>query len=253
MPPASSFYCFGVDSAGAPLVAQATINDYGTADFAAVGSGPTATTAPTTTTSPVVGSAQGSGSQVVQVDPITGPTIVAVTHDGAGEFAVQPQQGGVPAGAPVVSATGPWSGRYLVGPRRDDLRLRRHRRRRPGRSRVQQRSSALTFDPATGVSGENPDVVAYDEAAPWAATVGYDGPGPIVVRSVTVSGSQELVNQAGPFSGDIEVPAGPGFVTVDAVGAWSLQPVTPTASPRRSIRTECVRTTFSTPSTLCAN
>ena len=30
---------------------------------------------------------------------------------------------------------------------------------------------------------------------------------------MTVSGSQELVNQAGPFTGDIEVPAGPGFVT----------------------------------------
>ena len=33
------FYCFGVNSGGAPVVAQATINDYGTAEFAAVVAG----------------------------------------------------------------------------------------------------------------------------------------------------------------------------------------------------------------------
>ena len=47
----------------------------------------------------------------------------------------------------------------------------------------------------------------------------YDGSGPIVVRAVTVSGTEDLVNQHGPFTGTIEVPAGPGFVTVDAAGA----------------------------------
>ena len=164
------FYCFGVNSGGAPVVAQATINDYGTAELAAVASSATATTAPTTTTSPVISSAQGSGSQVVQVDPISGPTIVAVTHDGGGAFAVQPQQGGVPSGAPFASVTGAWSGRYLVGlggtisgfaiTADGDWTLT-----------VQQRSSALAFDDATGVSGENADVVAYDDTAPWAATV----------------------------------------------------------------------------------
>ena len=108
------FYCFGVDSGGAPVVAQATINDYGTAEFAAALPGATTTAAPTTT-SAVISSAQGTGSQVVQVDPINGPTIVAVTHTGSGAFGVQPQQGGVPAGDPVASVTGAWSGRYLVG------------------------------------------------------------------------------------------------------------------------------------------
>jgi hypothetical protein len=33
-----------------------------------------------------------------------------------------------------------------------------------------------------------------------------------------------LVNQAGSFSGEVEIPAGPGFVTVEAPGAWSLRP-----------------------------
>jgi hypothetical protein len=223
------FYCFGVDGAGAPLVAQATINDYGTADISALRSTPTATTAPTTTASPVVDAAQGTGSQVVQVDPIAGPTIVAVTHDGGGAFAVQPQQGGVPVGTPLASVTGAWSGRYLLGlggtisgfaiTADGDWTLT-----------VEQRSTALTFDPTTGATGENADVVAYDDAAPWTATVAYEGSGPIAVRAVTLSGAQELVNQAGPFTGDIEVPAGPGFVTIEAPGSWTLQPPASTTS-----------------------
>jgi hypothetical protein len=220
------FFCFGVNSDSAPVVAQATINDYGTAEMSAVASPATATTGPTSTASPVVGSAQGSGSQVVQVDPISGPTIVAVTHGGAGDFAVQPQQGGVPVGEPIGAVTGAWSGRYLIGlggtisgfavTADGDWTIT-----------VEQQNSALTFDDTAGVSGENADVVRYDDAAPWSATVAYDGTGPIVVRAVTVSGAQELINEAGPFTGAIEVPAGPGFVTVEAPGTWSLQPPAP--------------------------
>ena len=203
-------------------MAQATINDYGTAEFAAALPGATTTAAPTTT-SAVISSAQGTGSQVVQVDPINGPTIVAVTHTGSGAFGVQPQQGGVPAGDPVASVTGAWSGRYLVGlggtissfaiTADGDWTLT-----------VEARSSALAVDAPSGVSGESPDVIGYDDAAAWSATVSYDGTGTIVVTAVTVSGAQQLVNQAGPYTADIEVPAGPGFVTVDAPGNWSLQP-----------------------------
>ncbi|HET9665400.1 MAG TPA: hypothetical protein VFP09_01530 [Desertimonas sp.] len=218
------FYCYGVTSGGAPVVSQATINDYGTAELAAVAASATATTAAPTTTSPVVSSAEGTGSQVVQVDPISGPTIVGVTHAGDGPFSVQPQQGGVPAGPAFATVEGPWSGRYLVGlggtisgfavTADGDWTLA-----------VEQRNGALTFDPTAGVTGENPDVVAYENAAPWTATVAVDGAGPIVVSAVTLAGAQPLVDQTGPFTGTVEIPAGPGFVTVDAAGSWSLQPV----------------------------
>ena len=67
-------------------------------------------------------------------------------------------------------------------------------------------------------------MIGYDDTAAWSATVSYDGTGTIVVTAVTVSGPQQLVNQAGPYTADIEVPAGPGFVTIDAPGNWSLQP-----------------------------
>ena len=125
------FYCYGVNSGGAPLVAQATINDYGTAEISpsVAAMRRRRRTAPTTT-SPVVSSAQGTGSQVVQVDPISGPTIVAVTHDGDGAFAVQPQQGGVPVGRRWRPSPETVVGSLPRRSRRDDLRLRRHRRRR---------------------------------------------------------------------------------------------------------------------------
>jgi hypothetical protein len=217
-----TFYCYGVTTGGATLVALATINDYGTAELSTVVPGAPATTSAPTTTSPILSSAQGTGSQVVQVDPIAGPAIVAVSHDGAGTFEVQAQQGGVPVGAPMVSVTGAWNGRYLAGlggtisafavTADGDWTLT-----------VQRRETALTFDEAAGVSGENADVVAYDDDAVWSVALTYEGAGPIIVNAVTVSGSQELVTQAGPFTGDIEVPAGPGFLTVDAPGPWSLR------------------------------
>jgi hypothetical protein len=221
-----TFYCYGVTTGGATLVALATINDYGTAELSAVAPGVGATSTAPTTTSPILSSAQGTGSQVVQVDPIAGPSIVAVTHNGADAFEVQPLQGGVPVGAPIVSVTGAWTGRYLTGlggtisafsvTADGDWTLN-----------VERRETALAFDEATGVSGENPDVVAYNDDAASTASVTFEGAGPVVVTAVTVAGSQELANQAGPFTGDIEVPAGPGFLTVDAAGPWSLQPPAP--------------------------
>jgi hypothetical protein len=233
-PPADSagvtFYCYGVATGGATLVALATINDYGTAELSTVVPGAAATTTAPTTTSPILSSAQGTGSQAVPVDPIAGPAIVTVTHDGTGAFEVQPQQGGVPVGPPMVSVTGEWTGRYLAGlggtisafavTADGDWTLT-----------VERRETALAFDAAAGASGENPDVVAYDDAAAWDVTVIYEGAGPIVVTAVTVSGSQELVNQTGPFTGDIEVPAGPGFVAVDAPGPWSLAPLASAPTP----------------------
>jgi hypothetical protein len=218
-----TFYCYGIGTGGAMLVGLATINDYGTAELSAVVPGAAATTTAPTTTSPVLSSAQGTGSQVVPVDPITGPAIVAVTHDGTGAFAVQAQQGGVPVGPAMVSVTGSWTGRYLAG-LGGTVSAFAVTADGAWTLTVQRRETALAFDEAAGVSGENPDVVAYDGTAGWTATVTYEGAGPIVVSAVTVSGSQELVNQPGPFTGDIDIPAGPGFLTVDAPGPWTVQP-----------------------------
>ena len=72
--------------------------------------------------------------------------------------------------------TGAWSGRYLVGlggtissfaiTADGDWTLT-----------VEARSSALAFDAPSGVSGQSPDVIGYDDAAAWSATVSYDGTG----------------------------------------------------------------------------
>ncbi len=108
--------CYGTDGAGNVVTAVATINDVGGIEVAPAGSGgPAPTAPPPATPDPVLAAYNGTGSAVRPVDPITAPTIVRVTHDGAGAFSVQPQQGGVAAGGPLLNATGPWTGRYLVG------------------------------------------------------------------------------------------------------------------------------------------
>jgi hypothetical protein len=226
--PGVVFYCFAVDGNGTPLVAQATVNDYGTAELAAAAAATPATTAASTTTSPILDSAQGTGGQVVQVSPINEPTIVAVTHDGAGEFAVQPQQGGVAVGTPLATVTGPWSGRYLVG-LGGTISAFAVTADGAWTLTVLPRSMALAFDPAAGVDGQNADVVAYADDAAWDVRVVYEGSGQLVVRASTVAGTSALIEQPGPFTGDAEVPAGPGFLSVEAAGAWTLR--APAAPP----------------------
>jgi hypothetical protein len=221
--PGVVFYCFAVDANGTPLVAQAAVNDYGTAELSAVAAATPATTAASTTTNPILDAAQGTGSQVVQVSPITEPTIVAVTHDGAGEFAVQPQHGGVAVGPPLAAVTGAWSGRYLVG-LGGTISSFAVTADGAWTITVLPRGMALPFDPAAGADGQNADVVAYADDAASSVTVVYEGTGQLVVRASTVSGASVLADQLGPFTGDIEVPAGPGFLSVEAAGAWSLRP-----------------------------
>jgi hypothetical protein len=216
----AQFLCYGMKADGTVETAWATINDDGGIDITPGGGvAPTTTVAATTTVAPY----EGTGNQLVQVSPITTPTIVRITHDGAGDFVVQPQQGGVSAGDAIVDVTGSWSGRHLVGVG-GTVTAFAVTADGSWTVTVEPRSSALTFDAAAGVSGESPDVVAYEDSAEWPAMVAYDGTGPIVIRAVTVSGAVELVSETGPFSGQITVPAGPGFITVDAVGSWSLAP-----------------------------
>jgi hypothetical protein len=245
------FLCYGINADGTVQTAWASLNDDGGIDVVPAAGATAPTVATTSAPRPTVATYEGTGSQTVQVDPITGPTIIAVRHDGTGTFSVQPQQGGVPAGAPLFAeVTGAWSGRYLVGlggtisafavTADGDWTLR-----------VQQRSSAIAFEPAAGVAGDRPEVVNYGEDVAGTVAVTYDGSGPIVIRAVTVSGPQDLVNEAGPFSGDVTLPAGPGFITVDASGAWSITPpagATPTAAEANPTAAETVTTEAAAPS-----
>ncbi|MDQ3544349.1 MAG: hypothetical protein M3431_10890, partial [Actinomycetota bacterium] len=96
--PGEEFLCYAYSAEGQVLVAQVAIDDYGVPILAEFGGGgPVAPTVPPTSApSQTLASFQGTGSAVQLIDPITATTIIKVTHDGAGAFSVQPQQGGVP-------------------------------------------------------------------------------------------------------------------------------------------------------------
>jgi hypothetical protein len=250
--------CYGTDSAGNVVVAVATINDLGGIEVAA-GQGPPPTAPPSTAPSPVLASYNGSGSAARPVDPITAPTIVRVTHEGAGAFAVQPTQGSVPAGAALVSATGPWDGRYLVGL---GGTISGFAITADGNWTLELLavSSALPLAPGSPAAGDRPDVLRYSSAEALPVTIEYTGTTGIVVRVVTRAGAAVVTEQTGAFAGDVELPPGPGNVLVEAVGSWSVTPPAPpptttvaptTAAPTTTPATGAP-TTVQAPSTAAA-
>lgn len=221
--------CYGSAPNGAPVSAIATINDDGGIDITppAGGStppagGPTApTVAPTSAPSPTPGSLQGMGSAVLVVDPITAPTIVRVTHDGSDVFSVQPQQGGVAAGNSLLEVTGAWTGRYLVG-LGGTISGMAVTADGNWTIEIQSIDSAIALTPAGTVAGEEPEVIRASDTEAVPITVDFTGSGPIVVVAVTSSGSQVLVDEPAGFSGEVTLPPGPGYVTIDATGPWTI-------------------------------
>lgn len=223
--------CYATNANGAVLTALATINDDGGIDVAATSSGATApTVAPSTAPSQTLASFQGAGSGIRPVDPITAPTIVRVTHDGAGAFSVQPQQGGVPAGDPLFDVTGAWSGRYLVG-LGGTISAFAVTADGNWTIEIQSIDTALPLSLATPVSAGASEVARWADTEAVSVIVDYTGAGPIVVRAISGSGTEVLVDEAGPFAGEVTLPAGPGYITVDAAGPWTVGYIAPATAP----------------------
>lgn len=229
--------CYGTNADGAVLTALATINDDGGIDVASAPGGPAAPTVPSTVPNSTLASLAGTGADVRTVDPITAPTIVAVTHDGSGPFSVQPQQGGVSAGEPLLAVTGAWTGRYLVGL---GGTLSSFAVTADGNwtIEIQPIDSALSLTPQTSVSGAASDVVRSADTEAVPVTIDYTGSGPIVVSAISGSGAEVLVDEAGAFAGQVTLPAGPGYVTVDAAGPWTIA-----YEPPRDVPTSTATTT----------
>lgn len=226
VPPADEpgvlFNCYGVGADGSLIAAVATMNDDGGIEFT-----PLDATAPggdggtTTTVAPAATS--GTGSQVIAVAAPSGPSIVTVSHDGAGEFSIQPQNAGAPIGAPFAVATGAVAGDYLVvftSPV-SDLAVTAD-----GAWTVEMVAAStaapLPVDAPSG--GDAPAVFATPETGELPVSITYEGNGRIVISAFTASGLQVVVDEPGPFTGEATIPAGPGYLGIDAVGAWTLAP-----------------------------
>lgn len=237
--PGEQFLCYAYSAEGQVLVAQVTIDDYGVPIFADFGGGgPVAPTAPPTTApSQTLASFQGTGSAVQTIDPITATTIIHVTHDGAGAFSVEPQQGGVPVGEPLFVGTGAWDGRYLVGlgGTISALAITADGNWTVAIQTIASARLLSASEPAVSMS--IPDVVSFADSADLPVTIEYTGTGPIVVRAVTGAGAAVLVDEPAAFSGEVTLPAGPGFVTVEAFGSWSISFVPPAAASTTSAPT----------------
>jgi hypothetical protein len=219
VPPADQagvqFLCYATAADGSVIARLATVNDDGGIQFSDSAGG-----VATTTTVPAQPPITGSGSDTVTVTAFSGPTIIAVTHDGTGEFAVQPQRGGVAVGPPIA-ATGAVSGRFLAGleGRVETLAVTADG---AWTIQVEPISTAIPLAADTPASGSGPDVVRFAATAATPATISFEGAGPFSVSAVTSAGSQALVAQTGPYDAEVTLPAGPGFLAVNGTGAWSI-------------------------------
>lgn len=229
--PGVQFLCYAISPDDRVHIAWARLNDDGGIDVTpATGANapPPPTTAPP---NPNIGSYSGTGNQTVQVDPINGPTVISVVHDGAGPFSVQPQQGGVPVGTQVFSVTGRWEGRYLVG-LGGTISAFAITADGVWTLTVQRRTAATPLDPGSGASGSGPDVLAFNatEQQVWAATADRQ----LRVTAITAAGPAVIVDGPAPLSGEMTVPAGPGFLTIGTAGPWSIKPPAATGPPTTS-------------------
>jgi len=216
-----SFLCYGVAADSTVVVRLATVNDDGGIGFsdASVGSTSLEDGTPPATTLPAP--IEGSGNQAVAPIAVSGPSIVAVTHDGAGGFSLQPQRSGVAVGTPTVSTSGPVNGRYLVGL---DGAFDSYGVVADGAWTIQLQptTSAVPLAVDAPAGGSGPDVVRFESTADAAATVTFDGAGPFTMAAVTSAGSVALVEADGSYTGPVALPAGPGFVVVNGSGPWTI-------------------------------
>ena len=215
VPPADEagarFACYGVDESGAVLHRQATVNDDGGIEF----STPEAP-APTTT---VPSSFDGTGSGLIEVPAITGPTLVAVTHAGSGPLTIQPQRGAATVGPPLTTPPGIPAGRYVVG---FDGTISAFAVTTDGdwTVAIEPPSNALPLADAP-LSSDRPDVVTYPDTAVFDAVLEVTAAGPYTVTAYTAAGRALLAEDAGPGTAALTLPAGPGLVAIDGA-AWTL-------------------------------
>jgi hypothetical protein len=226
VPPADEpgvlFNCYGVGGDGSLIAAVATMNDDGGIEFDPLDAATADAGGATTTAAPAVTS--GTGSAVVAVRPPTGPSIVTISHDGAGGFAVQPQNAGAPIGSPFAVATGAVSGDHLVvftSPVTDFAVTADG----AWTIEVAAASTAAPFPVDMTTTGEAPVVLALPDGGELPVSVEYQGSGPIVISTFTAAGLQVVLDEAGPFTGEAVLPSGPGYVGIDAIGPWTVRPL----------------------------
>ena len=76
----------------------------------------------------------------------------------------------------------------------------------------------------TAKTGTGPYVFYLDYSGPEVAKFTHDGESNIIIRAESGNGSDGLVNEIGPYAGEVVLPEGPSFITVEADGNWSVGP-----------------------------
>ena len=214
------FLCYAVDAAGAVVVARVTVNDYGTPELAAFAAGGATVTTVAVADSATTAVYTGTGSQTVPVDPV--PSLMAGGDHGqrvrTGDRAAGPceRPGGAtdrrhraPEGRYLIGSAGLFSSLAVTADRRlDDPHPAAVERDRPRSRHAGERGAARRRLLHRGGADRG------RARRPTAAA--------ITVSALSAAGPVSVLEQAGPYSGPITVPEGPGFLAVDIAGPWTI-------------------------------
>lgn len=190
--------------------------------------GPTTTVAPTTTVQPTTTTApppivhEGSGTQVIELAlPDQSLAVIgSITHQGGSNFAIWELDANLEQVDLAVNTIGNYAGNVLLNLDANTAALEITA---DGAWRVELNPamSARRFDGE--IAGAGDDVVIYGGDAQIMALT-HDGESNFAIWRYGATDTDLLVNEIGPWTGTVPMPAGPGVLAITADGGWAIAP-----------------------------
>jgi hypothetical protein len=208
-----------VGAAGLVLAAMACSGGGGTGGVAPAPTAPAVTT--TTTIAPGVASVDGDGRQLVVIPASVGvPAIVHARYAGSGSFVATGVDGHGADTKVLAVSLGGYDGTFPVG--FDDAAVA-VRVQAAGPWHLDMADAASAPRLGTGVSGTGDAVLSY-VGPPRRVLLEHPEATRFVLRIYAQDDITVLADREGPYREEVDLPAGPAFLSVSTAGTWSIRP-----------------------------
>jgi hypothetical protein len=168
----------------------------------------------------------GTGAKVAKFTiPETAAGIATITHRGSSNFAVTALASDGSHNALLVNVIGSYSGTVLFDETGHSVAFEVDADG-PWTISIKPITSARTWNPAAALTGRGDDVVRLSPASDGLVTLSltHDGESNFAVTSYGADDRSLLVNEIGPFAGEVALPGGTLLLQVEADGSWSGAP-----------------------------
>jgi hypothetical protein len=165
----------------------------------------------------------GRGDKVVRFTiPEDAPAIARISHRGSSNFAVETIDANGTTNELLVNEIGNYGGNHMFDNSAHSVAFKITA---DGSWRVLVRpiSRARAWDPSTPLEGKGADVVRLVPASSGLVSLAirHRGSSNFAVMAYSGTGTELLVNEIGNYSGEVLLPDGTFFLTVEADGSWT--------------------------------